>query len=78
MRLVQKHISRIIKRTTDNGVQYVIQQRHWLFRWCWVDAWINSWDGAACKDSWPTLAEAEANLRYFDGSPSTVTEEVVG
>jgi len=60
---------RIVKRTyLDNSVKYVIQQRHFLFKFWWVDAWINSLLGAMCNDSFKTLEEAEANLCYFDGS----------
>jgi len=67
--------ARIIKRTGPDGKEsYVIQQRHFLFRW-WVDAWINSSCGAACRDYFDTLDEALENLCYFDGTPSR--EEVV-
>ena len=35
--------ARIIERIAPNGVKtYVIQQRHFLFRWWWVDAMVNS------------------------------------
>lgn len=69
--------ARIVKRVhVDGTVEYVIQQRHFLFRWCWVDAWLNDWCGAACRDSWPTLEEAQKNLCYFDDSQSR--DEVVG
>jgi len=68
--------ARIIKRTfVDGRVIYVIQQKHSLFRWWWVDAWINSWDGAYCEDSFSTLEEAEKNLCYFDGTKCK--EEVI-
>ena len=60
--------ARIIERTFPDGrKEYVIQQKHFLFRH-WVDAWINSWDGAACQDSYSTLEEAQRNLCYFDGT----------
>ena len=60
---------RIIKRTNvDGNVSYVIQQKHFLFRWWWVDAWINSSSGASCQDSFSTLKEAKENLCYFDNS----------
>ena len=60
---------RIIERTNVDGrIEYVIQQRHFLFKWWWVDAWINSWCGAACQDSFSTLEEAKSNLCYFDES----------
>jgi hypothetical protein len=55
----------------DGRKEYVIQQRHWLVHWWWVDAWINSWVGAACCDSFPTLDEAQRNLCFFDGTPTT-------
>lgn len=61
--------SRIIERTNVDGTKtYVIQQKHFLFKWIWVDAWINSICGAACTDSFPTLKEAQKNICYFDGS----------
>ena len=60
---------RIIERTNVDGrKKYVIQQKHFLFRWSWVDAWINSDCGAACTDNFSTLEEAQKNLCYFDGS----------
>jgi len=69
--------TRIIKRTEPDGrVEFVIQQKHFMFRWWWVDAWVNSWSGASCRDSWDTLEEAKENLCYFDDTPSK--EEVVG
>ena len=62
---------RIVKRThADGRIDFVIQQKHFLFRWWWVDAWINSSAGAACQDYFGTLDEAERNLCYFDGSTS--------
>ena len=65
---------RIVKRTgVDGRVQYVIQQKHFLFRWWWVDAWINSSSGANCMDYFSTLDEAQKNLCYFDDSRSTFT-----
>jgi hypothetical protein len=68
---------RIIERTGPNGhVEFTIQQKHFLFRWMWVDAWINSWDGASCVDSYNTLKEAKRNLCYFDGT--RCKEKVVG
>ena len=69
--------ARIIERTSPSGrLTYVIQQRHFLFRWWWVDAWLNSLDGASCCDSYSTLEEARQNLCWFDGSKHT--EKVVG
>lgn len=61
--------TRIVKRTgVDGSIRYVIQQKHHIFRWQWVDAWVNSMLGAACTDSFDTLQEARDNLCYFDGT----------
>ena len=61
--------TRIIERThVDGEKSWVIQQKHFLFRWWWVDAWVNSSCGANCTDSFSTLEEAKNNLCYFDGS----------
>jgi len=60
---------RIIKRVNVDGrVEFIIQQKHFLFKWAWVDAWINSWLGACCVDSFETLEEAKENLCYFNGA----------
>ncbi len=65
--------ARIIKRTHPSGrVEYVIQQRHWLFRWWWVDAWV----GSSCWSSFSTLDQAKLNLWMFDGSKPV--DQVVG
>lgn len=59
--------ARIIKREyPDGSTRYVIQQKHFLFRWWWVDAWVNC--GVETKDSFNTLEEAKNNLVWFDGS----------
>ena len=59
---------RIVERTYPSGnKRYVIQQKHFLFRWWWVDAWVNS-GNPACKDTFDTLEEVEKNLCYFDGT----------
>lgn len=63
--------TRIIERTGPSGrVQYIIQQKHSLFFWWWVDAWVNSLCGAWCTDDFDTLEEAKANLCHFDGTPT--------
>lgn len=68
---------RIIERIGPDGhTKYIIQQKHFLFRWYWVDAWINSGCGAWCTDDFGTLEEAKKNLCYFDGTPGR--ETVVG
>lgn len=62
--------ARIVKRTDPTGNEsFVIQQKHFLFRWLWVDAWVNSLAGAACRDCYPTLEAAKEHLPYFDGTP---------
>lgn len=66
--------TRIVKRTGPMGdVTYVIQQKHILFRWWWVDAWINSSFGAGCRDNFHTREEAEQNLVRFDGTATVDT-----
>ena len=58
---------RIVKKTNVDGVvSYTIQQRHFLFRWWWVDAWVNN--DASTVDTFSTLEEAKKNLCYFDNS----------
>ena len=44
IKLLQKKV-RIIKRIMPDGrVEFTIQQRHFLFFWWWVDAWVNNTD----------------------------------
>lgn len=61
--------TRIVKRTSADRsrVTYVIQQKHFIFRWWWVDAWVNSWD-VATNDTFYTYEEAVSHLCLFDGS----------
>lgn len=59
--------ARIIKRTAPDGrIRYIIQQRHFLFRWWWVDAWVNH--DVWTTDSFDSLEEAKENLCWFDGT----------
>lgn len=59
--------ARIVQRTMPNGrIEYVIKQRHFLFFWLWVDAWVNN--DVSIIDSFPTLEEAQKHLCYFDGT----------
>lgn len=65
---------RIIERTMPDGrKEYTIQQKHFLFFWWWVDAWMNH--DVSTTDSFSTLEEAKKNLCYFDGTK--IKEEVV-
>ena len=58
---------RIVERTHPDGrISYIIQQRHFLFRWWWVDAWVNH--GPDCEDSFGSLEQAKKHLCYYDGS----------
>jgi len=59
--------TRIVERTFSNKKTYIIQQKHDLFFWWWVDAWINSYD-AGCTDYFDTLEEAKENLHLFNGT----------
>ena len=68
---VRRGRAQIVERTGPDGrTVFVIQQRHFLFRWWWVDAWINAWEGTYCQDSFFTLEEAKKHLCYFDGTPT--------
>lgn len=68
---------RIIKRTyPDKQIYYVIQQKHWLLWWLWVDASLNALDYAGCSDQFVSLDLAKTNLCYFDGSKTV--DEVIG
>lgn len=59
---------RIIEQIFNGQTIYIIQQKHWLFRWWWVDAWVNSLNGASCNSTFYTLERAKEHLCYFDGS----------
>jgi len=62
---------RIVKKTyPDGSINYVIQQKHFLFFWWWVDAWMN--DDVSTTDSFKTLEEAQNNLCYFDGTKTKI------
>ena len=50
----------------DGRVEFTIQQKHFLFFWWWVDAWVNN--DVSTTDSFSTLEEAQKNLCYFDGT----------
>ena len=64
---------RIIKRVgVDGHTKFIIQQKHFLFRWWWVDAWVNS-GSVWTKDDFDTLEEAKKNLCYFDESKCVET-----
>lgn len=63
--------ARIVERTAPDGSKkYVIQQRHWLFRRWWRDAFVRSLWGPWYNTSYQTLKEAREDLCYFDGTPS--------
>ena len=58
---------RIVERVyADGSIHYVIQQKHFIFIWWWVDAWMNSSDPHT-KDSFVNLEEAKKHLCYFNG-----------
>jgi len=60
---------RIVERKhVDGNVEYVIQVRNIWSLFSWHDAWLDSWAGAACRDTFPTLDEARKNICYFDNS----------
>ena len=66
--------ARIVKRTNVDGrIEFTIQQRHFLFFWWWVDAWMNN--DVSTTDSFSTFEEAKKNLYYFDGTK--VKQEII-
>lgn len=65
---------RIIKRTILSGqVWYVIQQKHFLLKWKWVDG--ESYSIGNSSNFFPSLEEAMKHICYFDGSKPK--EEVI-
>jgi hypothetical protein len=50
----------------DGRVKFTIQQKHFLFFWWWVDAWVNN--DVSITDSFSTLEEAKKELCWFDGT----------
>ncbi|CAL9982711.1 hypothetical protein VPHF89G2_0251 [Vibrio phage F89 g2] len=69
---------RIVKKIYGDGrVSFEIQQKYFLIPLFWVGAWINS-SSSEVVSCFSTLDEALANLKYFDGTSSTVVyKEVV-
>ena len=69
-----KSKARIVKRTYRNGyVDYVIQKKHFLFRWWWVDARV---DCGLFSLSFSTLELAQKKIYLFDGTPKQKDEVV--
>lgn len=74
---------RIVKVTSVDGrVKYVIERRHWLFRWMWqyMAFKTNKKIGPTpfdylYKGTYDTIEEAKENLCRFDGTK--IIEEVV-
>lgn len=61
--------TRIVQRTDPTGkITFEIQRPHKLFRWRWIDAWIDF--GPSFNSSFRTYEEALENLWVFDGSQS--------
>lgn len=65
--------TRIVKiEHVDKKIEYQIQQRHFLFYWWWVPAWMNSFN-TSIVDTFRTLDEAKSNLCYFGGGKEKVS-----
>ena len=68
---------RIVKRTYTRGkIEYAIQQKHFMFKWWWVEPWMNRGFIDDRDSVFNTFEEAKDNLQYFNGS-RTVKEEVL-
>jgi hypothetical protein len=66
--------TRIIKRTMPDGrIEFTIQQRHSIFFWWWVDAWVNK--DVSTTDTFSSLEEAQKKLCYFDGTK--IKQEII-
>jgi hypothetical protein len=65
---------KIVKVTYGGQTFYQIKQRHFIFFWWWVDAWVNSSMGASAPmDTFETLEEAQKNMYKFDGTKAIET-----
>lgn len=51
------------KEFPDGRKSYVVQERHFLFKWWWVDAWMNH--DVSMKDDFDTLYEAEELVHWL-------------
>lgn len=59
---------RIIERTNVDGEKtWLIQHRHWLFKWKWVYAQVDFPFGSM-NAVFYSLKDAKKNLCYYDGS----------
>lgn len=59
--------SRIVEISYPSGaVAYQIQQRHFLFFWWWVPAWMNSGDPYV-QDTFKNLDDAKSTLALYNG-----------
>ena len=56
--------TRIVKFQTPSYPYYEIQEKHWLFGW--RPAGSGDWN--FYENRFCTLAEAKANVKWFDGS----------
>jgi len=64
----RKAKARIVERTDPIGsVSYVIQVRHWLFKWLWVDT-DYGYGSYGRMRSYPTLDAANKWLPWYDGT----------
>lgn len=60
--------ARIIRRKLPAHDIFVIQMKHPIYIWKWVDAWIVL--GESVKDYFDTLGEAQEKLELFKNFPS--------
>jgi len=61
--------ARIVERTDPAGkVSYVIQIKHWLFRWLWVDV-NDDWAFPHFRPHFQTIEDAKKFLPFYDGTP---------
>ena len=66
---------KIVKITYGGITYYQIKQRHFIFFWWWVPAWVNSsLRASAPPDTFETLEEAQKNMYHYDGTKAIETE----
>jgi len=67
-----KQVRIVVRTLVDGEVRYVIQQKHFIFFWKWVDA---SQNNMFVHDTFLNIEYAKSQLCYFDGS--THSDEVI-
>ena len=65
--LLPNNSGRIVEKEINGKISYTVEQRHFIFRFWWVDAWVNSLDGACFTDTFDNKPEAQQLLDFLQG-----------